>query len=69
MLHLSARLHAFINELGRPSPQQQARRLHSEITQKFRRQQLLKKDDREQLAIDIAQEVIDSFEATPPLPD
>ena len=69
MLHLSARLHAFINELGRPSPQQQARTLHGQVTRLFGRQRLLKQDDREQLAIDIAQEVIDSFDTTPALPD
>jgi len=69
VLHLSARLHAFINELGRPTPQKQARRLHAQLTKLFEQHHLIDDEAREQLAIDIAEEVIDSFDGKPPTPD
>ena len=69
MLHLSARLHNFINELGRTSPKVRARRLQSRVTGLMIKHGLQDEEDRQRLAVDIALEIIDSFDGKPPLPD
>ena len=67
MLHLSARLHNFINELGRTSPKVRARRLQSSVTGLLIRHGLQDEEDRQRLAVDMACEIIDSFDGKPPL--
>ncbi len=69
MLHLSARLHAFINGLGRASPKQRARKLANQVEHLFARHGLRQEADRERLAQEMAQEVIESFDGQPPLTD
>ena len=54
---------------GPTQPAEAGATLHAQVTHLFKQQHLFDQDDREQLAIDIAQEVIDSFDGTPPLPD
>ena len=62
MIHVAQRLHAFVNGLFRPSDEETARALYDKVVRLFAQRGLSTEDDREKLAIAIAEDVLDRLE-------
>jgi hypothetical protein len=65
MIHLAARVHAFINGLFRPNDESLTRELHGRVAEQFKTANLNEEGGRERLAEIIADDVFASFENVP----